>query len=104
MGKKNALIINIARGPIIKTEDLIAAVKKPLDQGRLRGAALDVTEPEPLPEDSELWDVENIVVTPHISGLGDTYAERSFEILDINLSNIEKGKPLINKVSRKKGY
>jgi phosphoglycerate dehydrogenase-like enzyme len=104
LGKKNAFIVNIARGPIIKTEDLIEAVKKPFDQGGLRGAALDVTEPEPLPADSELWDVENIAVTPHVSGLGDTYADRSFAILDINLTNLEQGKQLINLVSRKKGY
>ncbi len=104
LGKKNAFIVNIARGAIIKTEDLITAVKKPLKEEGLRGAALDVTEPEPLPADSELWDVENIVVTPHVSGLGDTYADRAFEILGINLTNLEKGKPLINLVSRKKGY
>ncbi|KAE9377192.1 D-isomer-specific 2-hydroxyacid dehydrogenase-like protein [Stipitochalara longipes BDJ] len=104
LGKKNAFIVNIARGPIIKTDDLIAAVKKSPKEGGLRGAALDVTEPEPLPEDSELWDVENIAVTPHVSGMGDTYADRAFAILDINLTNLEKGKPLINTVSRKKGY
>jgi phosphoglycerate dehydrogenase-like enzyme len=104
LGKKNAFIVNIARGAIIKTDDLIAACKKPQKEGGLRGAALDVTEPEPLPVDSELWDVENITVTPHVSGLGDTYAERSFAILDINLTNLEQGKPLINVVDRKKGY
>jgi phosphoglycerate dehydrogenase-like enzyme len=104
LGRKNAFIVNIARGAIIKTEDLITAVKKPFKEGGLRGAALDVTEPEPLPADSELWDVENIVVTPHVSGLGDTYAERAIAILDINLTNLENGKPLINLVSRKKGY
>jgi phosphoglycerate dehydrogenase-like enzyme len=43
-------------------------------------------------------------VTPHVSGLGDTYAERAIAILDINLTNLENGKPLINLVSRKKGY
>jgi len=102
LGKKNAFIVNIARGPIIKTEDLIAAVKKPAKEGGLRGAALDVTEPEPLPEDSELWDVENIAVTPHVSGMGDTYADRAFAILDINLTNLEQGKPLINVVRRKR--
>lgn len=104
LGKKSAFIVNIARGPIIKTDDLIAACKKPQKEGGLRGAALDVTEPEPLPADNELWDVENINVTPHCSGLGDAYAERSFAILDINLTNLEQGKPLINVVDRKKGY
>ena len=104
LGKKNAFIVNIARGAIIKTEDLISALKKDQASGGLRGAALDVTDPEPLPEDSELWDLENVAITPHVSGLGTTYAERSLAILDINLGRIEEGKPLINVVSRKKGY
>ncbi|RDL41883.1 Uncharacterized protein BP5553_01862 [Venustampulla echinocandica] len=102
--KKNAFIVNIARGAIINQDDLIAALKKKPAEGGLRGAALDVTEPEPLPEESELWDLENVAITPHVSGLGTTYAERSFEILDINLTNLEQGRPLINVVDRRKGY
>ncbi|PQE09715.1 2-hydroxyacid dehydrogenase protein [Rutstroemia sp. NJR-2017a BBW] len=102
--KSNAFIVNIARGAIINQDDLITYCKKPLNEGGLRGAALDVTEPEPLPEDSPLWDVENIAITPHVSGLGTTYAERSFAILDENLSRIERGEDFINLVNRKKGY
>lgn len=104
LGKKNALIVNVARGAILKTDDLITAVQKSPKEGGLRGAALDVTEPEPLPADSELWDVENIVITPHISALSDSIVERVFEIVDVNLTNLEQGKPLINQVSRRKGY
>lgn len=104
LGKKNAFVVNIARGPIIKQDDLIAALKKDKKDGGLRGAALDVTDPEPLPKDSELWDLENVAVTPHVSGLGTTYAERSFAILERNLTNLEEGRPLINLVDRKKGY
>ncbi|KAM3086881.1 hypothetical protein ACMFMG_001002 [Clarireedia jacksonii] len=102
--KSNAFIVNIARGAIINQDDLITYCKKPLSEGGLRGAALDVTEPEPLPEESPLWDVENIAITPHVSGLGTTYSERSFAILDENLGRIERGEDLINLVSRKKGY
>jgi phosphoglycerate dehydrogenase-like enzyme len=102
--KSNAFIVNIARGAIINQDDLITYCKKPLNEGGLRGAALDVTEPEPLPEDSPLWDVENIAITPHVSGLGTTYAERSFAILDENLSRLERGEDFINLVNRKKGY
>jgi phosphoglycerate dehydrogenase-like enzyme len=65
---------------------------------------LDVTDPEPLNKESELWDLKNVAVTPHVSGLGTTYAERSFEILEKNLTNLENGKPLINQVNRKRGY
>lgn len=70
----------------------------------LRGAALDVTDPEPLPKESPLWDAPNCIVTPHISGLGMMYADRAFQVLEVNLRNIEKGRELINVVDRKKGY
>ncbi len=104
LGKRNAFVVNIARGAILKQDDLIAALKKPLEEGGLRGAALDVTDPEPLPKDSELWDLKNVAITPHVSGLGVAYAERSFQILEQNLERIEKGEALLNVVSRKKGY
>ena len=79
---------------------MIASLKK----GELRGAALDVTEPEPLPKDSELWDLENVAVTPHVSGVGTAYFDRSFAILEENLSRIEKGEELINLVDKRRGY
>lgn len=100
LAARNAFIVNIARGAIIDQDALIASLKS----GELRGAALDVTDPEPLPVDSELWDLENVTVTPHVSGLGTMYTERSFAILDQNLTNLEEGRPLINEVSRRKGY
>lgn len=83
--------------------DLIAALKKK-KQGGLRGAALDVTDPEPLGKDSELWDLENVAVTPHMSGIGTAYVGRSFEILERNLENLESGRSLINEVDRRRGY
>lgn len=104
LGKTNAFIVNIARGAIVNQDELIAALKKSPEEGGLRGAALDVTDPEPLPKESELWDLENVAVTPHISGLGTAYAERSLDILEKNLTRIEKGEKLLNVVDRKKGY
>lgn len=107
LGRKKAFISNISRGQILHQGDLIAALKKGADaeqEGGLRGAALDVTDPEPLPEDSALWDAPNCIITPHISGLGVMYAERAFQVLEVNLVRREKGKDLINVVSRKKGY
>ena len=65
---------------------------------------MDVTDPEPLPADSELWDLENVAITPHVSGLGTLYAQRSFEILERNLTRLEDGDKLVNVVDRKKGY
>jgi phosphoglycerate dehydrogenase-like enzyme len=76
LGRKNAFVINVSRGKVLEQGDLIEALKKYSESGGtggamagangLRGAALDVTDPEPLPADSELWDLENVVVTPHI--------------------------------------
>lgn len=102
--RRNAFVVNISRGSILNQDDLLAAVKKDLKDGGLRGAALDVTSPEPLPADSPLWDAENVAVTPHISGLGVAYVGRTFEILERNLGNLERGEKLINVVDRKRGY
>lgn len=70
----------------------------------LRGAALDVTNPEPLPPEDPLWDAPNCIITPHISGGGTAYTERAFEILMLNLEKTERGEKMINVVDRKKGY
>jgi phosphoglycerate dehydrogenase-like enzyme len=99
-GKGPAFVTNIARGPIINQPELIEALK----DGTVEGAALDVTDPEPLPEDSELWDLKNVVVTPHISGNGVAYEERAFQVLEVNLKRREKGDGLINVVRRERGY
>ena len=105
--KKRAFISNISRGQIVKQDDLIASLRQGADkdsENGLRGAALDVTDPEPLPADSELWDAPNCIVTPHISGLSAKYTERSFQVLQVNLAKRAKGKKLINVVNRKQGY
>ena len=99
-GKKPAFITNIARGPIIDQPKLIEAIK----DNTLAGAALDVTDPEPLPADSELWDLPNVTVTPHVSGIGSSYTERSFMVLEENLNRLESGKALLNEVKRDRGY
>lgn len=100
LSKQKTFISNIARGQIIDQEALIMALRKE----QLRGAALDVTDPEPLPEDSPLWDLPNVTITPHISGLTASYTERSFMILDENIERKAQGKKLWNQVDRKRGY
>lgn len=111
--KRNAFISNISRGQIINQADLITYLRKyndndPLDGkdggGGLRGAALDVTDPEPLPKDDPLWDAPNCIITPHISGLNTEYVDRAFQVLEVNLDKREKEEKLINVVDRKRGY
>ena len=97
---QGCIVVNIARGAIVQTDALISALKS----GKLQGAAMDVTDPEPLPEDSELWDLPNVIVTPHCSGLFSGYVERGFDVLAENLRRREKGQKLVNEINRKKGY
>ncbi|KAL8922187.1 MAG: hypothetical protein Q9172_003689 [Xanthocarpia lactea] len=129
LSKRNAFITNISRGPIISQPALIAALKAYDahtssdidDEGSfavaleaemkadtsipgLRGAALDVTDPEPLPKDDPLWDAPNCIITPHISGLGSAYVDRCFQVFEVNLERREKGEGLINVVNRERGY
>ena len=75
-----------------------------MKNGTISGAALDVTDPEPLPKDSELWDMENVIITPHVSGSTAGYTERALQVLDLNLERREKGEELINIVKRDRGY
>ncbi|MFB6300947.1 MAG: D-2-hydroxyacid dehydrogenase [Halobacteriales archaeon] len=79
------VLINIARGPIVDTDALIDALRGEL----IRGAVLDVTDPEPLPEDHPLWTFSNVVITPHSSGHTPEYYERVADILADNVERIE---------------
>jgi phosphoglycerate dehydrogenase-like enzyme len=104
LGRRNAYILNISRGLILKQDELITALKKSKEEGGLSGAALDVTDPEPLDKDSELWDLENVFVTPHVSAINQYYYARAFDILSANIGNLENGRKLVNQVDRKRGY
>ncbi len=100
LSTKKTFVSNIGRGPIINTDDLIEA----LDSETIRGAALDVTDPEPLPDGHPLWSAKNVIITPHVSGATRSYNERVMEILIANLTRFSEGKRLMNLVSRKEGY
>lgn len=100
LSKNKTFITNIARGPIIDQPALVKA----LHEEKLRGAALDVTDPEPLPADDPLWKAPNVTITPHVSGNSVAYVDRSIQVLEVNLDNLLNGKPLINTIDRKKGY
>ena len=98
--RPSAVVINIGRGGIINENDLIAALQKKT----IAGAALDVFEKEPLPADSPLWDMPNVIITPHHSGLSLRYMDRAVEILCKNLQAYLKGDQLPNEVDKKLGY
>jgi phosphoglycerate dehydrogenase-like enzyme len=76
-----AVLVNVARGPIVDTDALVAAIRSEA----IRGAQLDVTDPEPLPEGHPLWNLENVFVTPHSSGYSPEYYTRRADILAENV-------------------
>ncbi|QCX34128.1 dihydrofolate reductase [Caloramator sp. E03] len=98
--KRNSVIVNISRGNIIKEDDLVDALK----EGIIAGAALDVFETEPLPKDSPLWELENVIITPHNSWISEMRNERRFNIIYENLKRYVNGEPLKNIVNIIKGY
>lgn len=98
--KKEAIFINVGRGKVVKEEELIEALQK----GTIGGAALDVFEEEPLSEKSPLWEMENVIITPHTAGVTPHYMKRAMEILRYNLKAYKEGKPLKNIVDLHKGY
>lgn len=98
--KPTAVLINVGRGQLLDQQALIEALRG----RRLAGAGLDVFEQEPLPADSPLWELENVVVTPHVSGGTERYAERAAEIVGDNLRRYLAGEPLRNIVDLGRGY
>jgi phosphoglycerate dehydrogenase-like enzyme len=98
--KKSAYFIAVSRG---KTYDNVALVKA-LAEGRLAGAGLDVTAVEPLPADSPLWKMDQVVITPHIAGRSDGERARYIDLYLENLWRFANGKSLRNGVDRQKGY
>lgn len=98
--KEGALFINIGRGPTVDEQALIAA----LQSGKLGGAGLDVFEEEPLSTDSPLWAMENVLITPHSSGVTPEYNNRAFALFLANLERYLAGEQLKNVVDKKQGY
>lgn len=98
--KKGVYFIAVSRGKLYNTEALVKA----LDERRLAGAGLDVTNPEPLPKGHALWKFENVIITPHIATLSDGVAARHHELILDNVVRFSKGEPLRNVVDKIKGY
>jgi len=93
-------LINIARGRVVDTDALLEALR----DGRLAGAGLDVTDPEPLPADHPLWQLSNVVVTPHVAGRAELTEERRRALYLENLRRFGAGEPLLNVVDKRAGY
>jgi phosphoglycerate dehydrogenase-like enzyme len=98
--KPDAVLINVARGDVVDEDSLIDV----LSARRLRGAGLDVFTTEPLPADSALWSLDNVLVTPHVSATSPRFWEREAELLLRNLRSYLTGEPLRNVVDTVAGY
>jgi phosphoglycerate dehydrogenase-like enzyme len=98
--KPDACLINVGRGPLVDEVALAAALR----EKRIGGAALDVFPKEPLAVDSPLWDVPNLLITPHTAALTDRLWERHYALFSENLRRYLAGQPLLAGVDKRKGY
>lgn len=98
--RSDCFFINLSRGEIVNEMDLINALKS----NQIGGAALDVFENEPLDENSVLWDLENVIITPHHGGASKNYMERAYRIVIENIDLFLKGEMLQNKINLKEEY
>jgi len=98
--KDTAVLVNISRGGVVDETALIAA----LSTGQIAGAALDVFEREPLPADSPLWKLDNVIITPHISGFTRHYHQKVARVFKENLRRYLDNRPLLNQLDRSRGY
>jgi len=100
MMKKNSYFVAVSRGKTYNSEALVKA----LDERRLAGAGLDVTNPEPLPKGHALWKFENVVITPHVAGGSDVVSGRRLALVSENIKRFLAGKSMLNVVDKQKGY
>ncbi len=98
--KKSAYIVNIARGPIINE----AALARALREGLIAGAGLDVFATEPLPADSELWKLDNLIISPHLAGLSHDLVDLRIGVFTENLKRYVRGEKLLTEVDKLVGY
>jgi len=98
--KSTAFFVNIGRGKTVDTDALVRALR----EDRIGGAGLDVTEPEPLPADHELWGIPNVIITPHVGGDSEAHMERIWLLFRENLRRFAAGEPLLSVVNKQRGY
>ena len=99
--KPDGLFINVGRGTLIKSEEIIKALDT---ENGLWGAAIDVSDPEPLPTGSPLFDHQRLMITPHMSGETENEYTTSTDILLRNIQNLREGKPIFNTIDHVAGY
>ena len=97
--KRGAIFVNVGRGGTVVTDDLVAA----LESGQVAGAALDVTDPEPLPPDHPLWQMDNVIITPHVASRGGNFVRHAILARE-NLRRFVAGEALFNVVDPELGY
>jgi D-3-phosphoglycerate dehydrogenase len=97
---RGAVLINVARGPIVVEADLVDALRT----GQLHAAGLDVTTEEPLPPESRLWELPNLILTPHVGGQSGRRAEQVTDFFCANLKRYQAGEPLLNLVDKRLGF
>ena len=90
MMNPDALLINVARGKVVNQKDMIQILK----EGRIRGAGLDVFDPEPLPKNNPLWDLDNVYITPHNASSSPYMRDRLYKMIVMNLKRFVENKPL----------
>jgi phosphoglycerate dehydrogenase-like enzyme len=98
--KRSALFVNVGRGATVDTDDLAQA----LANGKLAGAGLDVTDPEPLPPDHPLWQAPNVIITPHVASDSDLGNARVWEVVRENLRRYVAGEKMLSVVDVERGY
>jgi len=98
--KPTAVFINLARGSMVDEEALVRA----LMERRLRGAALDVFQAEPLPADHPLWKLDNVLITPHVGGTSGQFWERETDLIVCNIHRYLAGEEMDNRVGKERGY
>ncbi len=98
--KPSAVLVHVSRGGIVDESALVEALRS----GTIRGAALDVLAEEPLPQSSPLWDLPNVIITPHVAGLVPDYVARLVDLALENVALVESGKPPRTPVDRSRGY
>jgi phosphoglycerate dehydrogenase-like enzyme len=98
--KKTAFLVNVGRGEVIDEAALISA----LAASKIAGAALDVFKEEPLPKTSPLWNLDNVIISPHVAGNSVHYHEKAAALFAENMQRYIENRPLLNKVERKRGY